>query len=142
MMKKLILTALFLVGFSIPAVAQNSIKNLYCSDYHGNRVQIIPDSSSRLIAEAAISTYGVPQIRINPMQLKGISPNARAFAVCHVCANLTLGHLVRAVDNIYDHYDKTGKADYSVLAKFFYSGQVNKKAIDAIEEEINQMSRE
>ena len=26
MMKKLILTALFLVGFSIPAVAQNSIK--------------------------------------------------------------------------------------------------------------------
>ena len=142
MMKKLILTAFFLVGFSIPAVAQNSIKNLYCSDYHGNRVQIIPDSSARLIAEAAISTYDVPQIRINPMQLKGLSPNARAFAVCHVCANLTLGHLVRAVDNIYDHYDKVGKADYSVVAKFFYSGQVNKKAIDAIEEEINQMSRE
>ena len=142
MMKKLILTALFLVGFSIPAVAQNSIKNLYCSDYHGKRVQIIPDSSARLIAKAAISTYGVQQIRINPMQLKGISPNARAFAVCHVCANLTLGHLVRAVDNIYDHYDKVGKADYSVVAKFFYSGQVNKKAIDAIEEEINQMSRE
>ena len=76
------------------------------------------------------------------IQLKGLSPNARAFAVCHVCANLTLGHLVRAVDNIYDHYDKVGKADYSVVAKFFYSGQVNKKAIDAIEEEINQMSRE
>jgi hypothetical protein len=31
--------------------------NLYCSDYHGNRVQIIPDSSARLIAEAGISTY-------------------------------------------------------------------------------------
>ena len=76
------------------------------------------------------------------MQLKGLSPNARAFAVCHVCANLTLRHLVRAVDNIYDHYDKVGKADYSVVAKFLYSGQVNKKAIDAIEEEINQMSRE
>ena len=29
MMKKLILTALFLVGFSIPAVAQNSIKKIY-----------------------------------------------------------------------------------------------------------------
>ena len=70
MMKKLILTALFLVGFSIPAVAQNSIENLYYSDYHGNRVQIIPDTSASLIAEAGISTYGVPQIRINPMQLK------------------------------------------------------------------------
>ena len=76
------------------------------------------------------------------MQLKGLSPNARAFVVCHVCANLTLGHLVRSVDNIYDHYDKVGKADYSVVVNFFYSGQVNKKSIDAIEEEINQMSRE
>jgi hypothetical protein len=89
------------------------------SDYHGNRVQIIPDSSARLIAEAAISTYGVSQIRINPMQLKGLSPNARGFAVCHVCANLTLGHLVSAVDNIYDHYNKVGKSDYSVVANFF-----------------------
>ena len=88
MMKKLILTALFLVGFSIPAVAQNSIKNLYCSDYHGNRVQIIPDSSARLIAKAAISTYGVPQIRINPMQLKDLSPNARGFTVGYVFTNL------------------------------------------------------
>ena len=117
MMKKLILTALFLVGFSIPAVAQNSIENLYCSDYHGNRVQIIPDSSAKLIAEAGISTYGVTQIRTNPMQLKGLSPNARAFGVCHVYANLTLGHLVRTVDNIYDHYDKVRNADSSVVAK-------------------------
>ena len=117
MMKKLILTALFLVGFSIPAVAQNSIENLYFSDYHGNRVQIIPVSSARLIAKAGISTYGVPQFRINPIQLKGLSPNARAFAVCHVCANLTLGHLVRTVYNIYDHYDKVRNADSSVVAK-------------------------
>ena len=119
MMKKLILTALFLVGFSIPAVAQNSIENLYCSDYHGNQVQIIPDSSARLNAEAGISTYGVPQIRINPMQLKGLSPNAKAFAVCLYCANLTLGHLVRVVDNIYDHYDRVGNADCLVAAKLF-----------------------
>ena len=88
MMKKLILTALFLVGFSIPAVAQNSIENLYCSDYHGNRVQIIPDTSASLIAEAGISTYGVTQIRINPMQLKELSPNARGFTVGYVFTNL------------------------------------------------------
>ena len=118
MMKKLILTAFFLVGFSIPAVAQNSIENLYCSDYHGNQVQK-PDSSARLNAEAGISTYGVPQIRINPMQLKGLSPNAKAFAVCLYCANLTLGHLVRAVDNVYDHYDKVENVDCSVVAKMF-----------------------
>ena len=89
MMKKLILTALFLVGFSIPAVAQNSIKNVYCSDYRENRVKIIPDSSARLIAKAGISTYGVPQIRINPMQLKDLSPNAKGFAVGHIFTNLT-----------------------------------------------------
>ena len=119
MLKNMMLTALFLVGFSIPAVAQNSIENLYCSDYHGNRVQIIPVSSARLIAKAGISTYGVPQFRINPIQLKGLSPNARAFAVCHVCANLTLGHLVRAVDNVYDNYDKVENVDCSVVAKMF-----------------------
>jgi hypothetical protein len=142
MMKKLILTALILIGFSTPVAAQNSIENLYCSDYHGSRVQIITDSSARLIAEAGISNYGVPQIRINPMQLKDLSPNARVFAVGHVCANLTLGHLVKAVDNIYDHYDRVRNADCSVAAKLFYSGQVNKEGIDAIENEINQMSRE
>jgi hypothetical protein len=129
MMKKLILTALFLVGFSIPAVAQNSIENLYFSNYHGNRYQITPDTSASLIAEAGISTYGVTQIRINPKQLKGLSPNARAFAVGHVCTNLTLGHLVRAVDNVYNHYDRVGNADYSVAVKLFYSGQVNKKVL-------------
>jgi len=89
MLKNKMLIALFLVEFSIPAVAQNSIENLYCSDYHGNRVQIIPDTSASLIAEAGISTYGVPQIRINPMQLKDLSPNARGFAVGHIFTNLT-----------------------------------------------------
>ena len=89
MLKNMMLTALFLVGFSIPAVAQNSIENLYYSDYHGNRVQIIPDTSASLIAEAGISTYGVPQIRINPMQLKDLSPNASGFAVGNICTNLT-----------------------------------------------------
>lgn len=142
MMKKWFLTVVFLVGSSISATAQNSIENLYCSDYHGNRAQIIPDSSARLIAEANISTYGVPQIRVNPMQLKDLSPNARAFAVGHVCANLTLGHLVKAVDNIYDHFDRVGNADCSAAAKLFYSGQVNKEGVDAIEKEINQMNRE
>ena len=88
MLKNMMLTALFLVGFSIPAVAQNSIENLYYSDYHGNRVQIIPDTSASLIAEAGISTYGVPQIRINPMQLKELSPNARGFTVGYVFTNL------------------------------------------------------
>ena len=67
MLKNMMLTALFLVGFSIPAVAQNSIKNVYCSDYRENRVKIIPDSSARLNAEAGISNYGVSQIRINQM---------------------------------------------------------------------------
>ena len=119
MLKNMMLTALFLVGFSIPAVAQNSIENLYCSDYHGNQVQIIPDSSARLNAEAGISNYGVSQIRINQMQLKGLSPNAKAFAVCLYCANLTLGHLVRAVDNVYDNYDKVENVDCSVVAKMF-----------------------
>ena len=88
MLKNKMLIALFLVGFSIPAVAQNSIENLYCSDYHRNRVQIIPDTSASLIAEAGISTYGVPQIRINPMQLKDLSPNAKGFAVGYVFTNL------------------------------------------------------
>jgi len=51
--------------------------------------------------------------------LKDLSPNARGFAVGHVCANLTLGHLVRVVDNIYDHYDRVGNADCLVAAKLF-----------------------
>jgi hypothetical protein len=89
MLKNMMLTALFLVGFSIPAAAQNSIENLYCSDYHRNRVQIIPDTSASLIAEAGISTYGVPQIRINLMQFKDLSLNARGFAVGHIFKNLT-----------------------------------------------------
>ena len=91
MMEKLILTAFFLVGFSISAAAQTSIENLYCSDYYWFRVQIIPDSSGAFNAYTDISTYGVPQICINPMQLRDLSSNVRAFAVWHAYTNLTLG---------------------------------------------------
>ena len=58
-------------------------------------------------------------ILINPMQLKDLSPSARAFVIGHVCANLTLGHLARPVENIYHHYDRVGNADCSVAAKLF-----------------------
>ena len=76
------------------------------------------------------------------MQLKDLSPSARAFAIGDVCANLTLSHLARPVENIYHHYDRVGNADRSVAAKLIYSGQITKEGIDGIEEEMNQMSRE
>ncbi len=141
-MKKLILTAIFLSLFPFSAGAQNSFENLYCSDYHGNRVQVIPDSSARQMAEAGISTFGVPQIRVNPTQLKELSPKTRAFAINHVCANLVLGHLVRSVDNIYDHYDRVGNADCWAAGKLFYGDIIDKDGVDAIEAEINQLNRE
>ena len=141
-MKNLMFTAMLLVVFSVPAAAQDSIENLYCSDYHGTRVQIIPDASALQMAEADISTLGTPQIRVNAAQLKKLSPNTRAFAVNHVCENLTLGHLVRSVDNIYDHYDRVGNADCWAAGKLFYGGIVDKGGVDAIEAEINQLTRE
>lgn len=141
-MKKLIMVTIFLTVFSVPAGAQNSFENLYCSDYHGSRVQIILDASARLMAEAGISTFGTPQIHVNPAQLKDLSPNTRAFALNHVCANLTLGHLIRGVENIYDHYDRVGNADCWAAAKLFYAGVIDKAGVDAIEEEINQLTRE
>lgn len=94
------------------------------------------------MAEAAISTYGAPYIKVNPGQLKDLSPHAKAFAVNHVCANHTLGHLVKAVDNIYDHYDRVGNADCWAAAKLFYSGIINSEGVTTLEEEINQLNRE
>lgn len=141
-MNKLILTVIFLVTFSIPAGAQNPIEKLYCSDYHGSRVQIISDVSARQIAEAGISTLGTPQIRVNPAQLKDLSLNTRSFAINHVCANHTLGHLINGVEDIYHHYDRVGNADCWAAAKLFYAGIVDKDGVDAIEEEINQLTRE
>ena len=140
-MKKIFLTVIFLAAFSIPATAQ-TIENLYCSDYHGMRVQVIVDSSARQMAEAGIATLGTPQIRVNPAQLKDLSPNARAFAVNHVCANHTLGHLVKGADDVYHHYDRVGNADCWAAAKLFYAGVVDKDGVDAIEKEINQLNRE
>ncbi|MBC8283412.1 MAG: hypothetical protein H8E32_06320 [Nitrospinae bacterium] len=141
-MNRLIVAAIFLMLSSSPAWAQNTMENIYCSDYHGTRVQIIPDASARQLAEAGISTLGVPHIRVNPAQLKDLSPNTRAFAVNHVCANLTLGHLVRGVDNIYDHFERVGNADCWAATKLFYGGIVDKDGVDAIEAEINEMNRE
>ncbi len=141
-MKKLILVVIFLASFSIPAGAQNSMENLYCSDYHGSRIQMISDTSARQLAEAGISPLGIPQIRVNPEQLKDLSPNTRAFAINHVCANHTLGHLVRGVEGIYNHYERVGNADCWAVVKLFYAGIVDKDGVNAIEEEINQLSRE
>ncbi len=141
-MKKLILTSIFVLLFSFPVGAQESFENLYCSDYHGTRVKIISNPSARQMAEADISADGLSHIRINPAQLKDLSPHSRAFAINHVCASLTLGHLVKGVDNIYDHYDRVGNADCWAAAHLFYSGVIDKEGVDAIEEEINQLSRE
>jgi len=142
LMKKTFLIVIFLAAFSTPAGAQNSIEEFYCSDYHSSRVQIISDASARQMVEAGISTLGAPQIRVNPAQLKDLSKNTRAFAINHVCANHTLGHLVRGVEDIYDHYDRVGNADCWAAAKLFYAGIVDKDGVDAIEEEINQLTRE
>tara|TARA_B100001123_G_C15106493_1_gene945690 strand:- start:408 stop:905 length:498 start_codon:yes stop_codon:yes gene_type:complete len=141
-MKNFILAAIFLNLFSIQVEAQGSIDNLFCSDYHGIKVQIIPDSSARQIAEADISTFGMPRIWINPGKLKGLSPQTRAFAINHVCANHTLGHLLIGANNIYDHYDRVGNADCWAAAKLFYGGIVDKDGVDAIETEINELNRE
>ena len=141
-MRKILLIFIFLAAFINSAAAQNSFLNARCSDYHGSRIQIISDSSARQMAEAGISTLGTPQIHVNPAQLKNLSPNARAFALNHVCGNHTLGHLVNDAEDIYHHYERVGNADCWAAAKLFYAGLVDKEGVDAIEEEVNQLSRE
>jgi hypothetical protein len=93
-----------------------------------------------LIPETDISSYFVPQIRINLLKLRDLSPNYRTFAVRHAFTNLTLDYLIRGVGNINDHNDRLISADFSVAANLFYGGKINKEGIDAIEKKINQMS--
>jgi len=81
-------------------------------------------------------------IRINSGQLSDLSGNARSFAVNFSCGSLVLGHLVKGAQDIYDHYDQVGNADCWAAAKLFYSGRIDKEGVVALEEEINQLTRE
>jgi hypothetical protein len=141
-MKKLIWTTIFLITFSLPAWAQESFDNLYCSDFHSARVKVVSDSSARKFAEAGVTASGNSVIRINPSQLSDLSANARLFAVNHSCASLVLGHLVKGAEDIYQYYDQVENADCWAVGKLFYNDQIDKNGITALEEEINQLNRE
>ena len=141
-MRKMILTTIFLITFSLPAWAQESFDNMYCSDYHSTRVKVVSDSSARKISEASMTTSGRSVLRINSGQLKDLSKNARSYAVNFSCASLVLGHLVKGAEDIYDHFDQVGNADCWAVGKLFYSDQIDKNGVTALEEEINQLNRE
>lgn len=141
-MQKLIWTTIFLMAFSLPAWAQESFVNTYCSDYHGLRVKIVADSSARKISGSGILAGGNAVIRINARQLSGLSENARLFALNYSCARLTLGHLVKGAEDVYQHFDQVGNADCWAASKLFYSGRINLKGVEALEEEINGLNRE
>lgn len=94
-MQRLIWTTIFLMTFSLPAWAQESFDNMYCSDYHSARVKVVSDSSARKLSEANMTRGGGSVIRINAGQLNDLSNNARSFAVNFSCARLVLGHLVK-----------------------------------------------
>ena len=141
-MHRSIWTAIFLTAFSLPAWAQESFDNMYCSDYHSARVKIVSDSSARKLSEAGMTTGGSSIIRINAGQISDLSANARSFAVNFSCASLTLGHLVKGAEDINDHYNQVGNADCWAAAKLFYNGRIDKEGVTALEEEINQLNRE
>lgn len=141
-MKTLIWTAIFLMTFSLPAWAQESFDNMYCSDYHSSRVKIVSDSSARKLSDASMRANGGSVIRVNSGQLSGLSANARSFAVNHSCASLTLGHLVKGAEDVYEHFDQVGNADCWAVGKLFYNDRIDKNGITALEEEINQLNRE
>jgi len=141
-MRIMIGTAIFLITFSLPAWAQESFDNMYCSDYHSARVKIVSDSSARKLSEASMATSGRSVIRVNSGQLKDLSKNARSYAINFSCASLVLGHLVKGAEGIYDYYDQVGNADCWAVGKLFYNDQIDKNGITALEEEINQLNRE
>ncbi|MBC8288316.1 MAG: hypothetical protein H8E42_12645 [Nitrospinae bacterium] len=141
-MQRLIWITIFLMTFSLPAWAQESLDNAYCSDYHSARVKIVSDSSARKLTEASMTASGRSVIRINLGQLNELSNNARSFAVNFSCGRLVLGHLVKGAEDIYDHYDQVGNADCWAAGKLFYSGRIDKNGVTALEEEINQLNRE
>ena len=105
-MRQSIWTVIFVLAFSVPAWAQESLENLYCSDFHSARVKIVSDSSARKLSDAVMTAGGSSMIRINVGQLKDLSSNARAFAANFSCASLVLGHLVKGAEDIYDHYSQ------------------------------------
>ena len=127
---------------SLPVWAQDSFNNMYCSDYHSSRVKIVSDSSARKLSQAGIMVNGKSVLRINSAQLSDLSANARSFAVNHSCASLTLGHLVKGTEDVYEYFDQTGNADCWAAVKLFYSGRADKNGIAALEEEINGLTRE
>jgi hypothetical protein len=141
-MRRLIWTTIFLMAFSFPAWAQESIESLYCSDHHSMRVKIVSDSSARKLSDAVMTAGGNSVIRINPGQLSDLSGNARLFAASHSCATLVLGHLNKGAENIYEYFDQVENADCWAAGKLFYGGLVDKAGVDALEEEINQLTPE
>lgn len=141
-MHRLIWIAVFLIAFSLPAGAQESIDNMYCSDHHSTRVKMISDSSARKISEASMSDGGYSVIRVNSGQLSDLSANARSFAVNFSCASLVLGHLNKGADSIYHHFEQVGNADCWAAGKLFYGGQIDKAGVAALEEEINSLTPE
>ena len=94
-MRIIIGTAIFLINFSLPAWAQESFDNMYCSDYHSASVKLISDSSSRKFSEASMTTSGRSVIRFNMGQLKDLSKNTRLYAVNFLYTCLVLGHLIK-----------------------------------------------
>ena len=84
-------TAIFLITFSLPAWAQESFENMYCSDYHSAPVKLVSDSSARKFSEASMTTSGRSVIRVNMGQLKDFSKNTRSYAVNFLCTCLVLG---------------------------------------------------
>jgi hypothetical protein len=141
-MQRLIWITVFLSTFSLPAWAQEPLDGKYCSDYHSAHVKMVSDSSARKISEAHITAWGNSVIRINSGRLSDLSANARSFAVNFSCASLTLGHLVKGAESIYQYFDQVQNADCWAAGKLFYEGNLGKAGIVALEEEINQLSRE
>jgi hypothetical protein len=94
-MRIMIGTAIFLINFSLPAWAQWSFDNMYCSDYHSASVKLISDSSARKFTEASMTTSGRSVIRVNMGQLQDLSKNTRSYAVNFLYACLVLAHLIK-----------------------------------------------
>jgi hypothetical protein len=141
-MKKLIWATVFLMTFSVPAWAQDSLNNLYCSDYYSSRVKITADASAQKISEADINKMGNSIININPGQLPDLSENARLYAASFSCDTLLLGHLMKGYESIYHHYDQVENADCWAAGKLLYGNILDKAGLRALEKEINKMSRE
>ena len=77
-MRIMLWTTIFLITFSLPAWAQESFNNMYCSDYHSARVKLVSDSSARKLSEASMTTSDRSVIRVNIGQLKDLPKNTRS----------------------------------------------------------------